>query len=305
MTGPEERRPRQRVADRELLGLLDQQPDELVVDGLLDVDPAVGRALLPAEPEGRPHDPLGRLLEVRRAQDDRRVLAAHLDDARPREPGGEVAEQLEPDLVRAREHDPVDALVVLQLVADGVARAHDEVEHAVGNPGVAIGLEHRDRGHRAGRGRLEDRRVAGHHRGARRADRQRHREVERADHGEHPVGSQDRPGVDRRVAKVVQRVVVERVVLGRLGVVADEVGRLLDLAQRLEPRLADLDGHQARVLHLALGDQLRGPLHDLESLLPPEPEPGRLRPAGGLDGVPHIGTRAAGERSDQDVAVDR
>ena len=41
-----------RVADRDLLGLLDEHPDELVVDRLLDVDPRVRRALLPAEPEG-------------------------------------------------------------------------------------------------------------------------------------------------------------------------------------------------------------------------------------------------------------
>ena len=80
-----------------------------------------------------------------RAQHDRRVLAAHLDDARPRVARREVAEQLEADLVRAGEHDAVDARVVLELVADGVARAHDEVEHAVGHARVAVGLEERDR----------------------------------------------------------------------------------------------------------------------------------------------------------------
>ena len=74
-------RPDQRVADRDRLGLLDQQADQLVVDRPLDVDARVGRALLPAEPERRAHDPLGRLLEVGRARDDGRVLAAHLDDA--------------------------------------------------------------------------------------------------------------------------------------------------------------------------------------------------------------------------------
>ena len=82
------------------------------------------------------------------------------------------------------------------------------------------------------------------------------------------------------IPEVVHRVVVERVVLGRLRVVADEVGPLLDLAQGLEPRLADLDGHQARVLHLALGDQLRRALQDLQPLLPSEPEPRRLRTIG-------------------------
>ena len=65
MTGPEPVRPWQRVADRDRLGLLDEQPDELVVDGPLDVDPRVRRAFLAAEPERRAHDALGRLLEVR------------------------------------------------------------------------------------------------------------------------------------------------------------------------------------------------------------------------------------------------
>src|SRR5438045_616204 len=57
----------ERIADRDRLRLLDEQPDELVVDGLLDVDTAVGRAFLAAKAEGRAHDPLGGLLEVRLA----------------------------------------------------------------------------------------------------------------------------------------------------------------------------------------------------------------------------------------------
>ena len=61
----------ERVADRDRLGLLDEQPDELVVDRPLDVDPRVRRALLAAEAEGAAHDPLGRLLEVGVARDDR------------------------------------------------------------------------------------------------------------------------------------------------------------------------------------------------------------------------------------------
>ena len=80
----QERGARQRVADDELLGLLHEQPDELVVDRALDVDPAVGGALLPAVAERGPHDPLGRLLEVRALEHDGRVLAAHLHDARAR-----------------------------------------------------------------------------------------------------------------------------------------------------------------------------------------------------------------------------
>ena len=94
--------------------------------------------------------------------------------------------------------------------------------------------------------RLEDDRVAGHQRRAGRAGGERHREVERADDREDAVRPEDRAGVDGRVAEVVHRVVVAVVVLHRLGVVAEEVGRLLDLAERLDPVLADLDRHAAR-----------------------------------------------------------
>ena len=122
------------------LGLLDEQPDELVVDRPLDVDPRVRRALLAAEPEGAAHDPLGRLVEVGVARHDGRVLAAHLDDARSRPRLRERVEQAHPDLVRAGEHDAVDAGVVLERLADRVARAHDEVDDALGNAGVDVGL---------------------------------------------------------------------------------------------------------------------------------------------------------------------
>ena len=151
--------------------------------------------------------------------------------------------------------------------------------------------------------------VAGHHRRRRRPDGQRHREVERADHGEHAVRAEDRPGVDRGVAEVVHRVVVERVVLGRLRVVADEVGGLLDLAQRLEPGLADLDRHQPGVLHLALADQLGGALAGSPAAAPsragttpaarvarPRSRPGR-RPRVPLANVPTRMSVSIGERT--------
>ena len=73
--------PDERIADGDLLGLLDQQADELVVDRALDIHARVRRALLATEPKGAAHDPLGRFLEVGLARDDGRVLAAHLDDA--------------------------------------------------------------------------------------------------------------------------------------------------------------------------------------------------------------------------------
>jgi hypothetical protein len=104
------------------------------VDRPLDVDPRVGRALLPAKAEGAAHDPLGGLVEIGVARHDRRVLAAHLDDARPGPRLRERVEQAHPDLVRAGEHDAVDARVVLERLAHAVARAHDQVDRPAGTP---------------------------------------------------------------------------------------------------------------------------------------------------------------------------
>ena len=94
-----------------------------VVDRALDVDAAVGRALLATEAECAAHDALGRLVEVRALADDGRVLAAHLDDDRLREALGELLVEVEANLERAGEEDAVDAVVLLELGADRLARA--------------------------------------------------------------------------------------------------------------------------------------------------------------------------------------
>ncbi len=275
------------------------------MDRPFNVDPAVGRALLAAEAEGRADDPFGRLFQIGPGGDNRWILAAHLDDRRARVAGGELAEQLETDVVRAGEHDPVDSRVLLELLADRVAGTHDQVEGAVGQPRVAIGLDEVD-ARQGGRGaRLEDNGVAGHQRGGRRASGQGHREVERADHGEDAQWPEDRAGVDRRVAEVVHRVVVAVVALHHVGVVAQQVGRLLHLAQGLEPALADLEGHVRAVDHLALADQLGCPAHDRQALAPGGGRPRRLGGPGGGDRVAHVLAGALGKVADDDLMVDR
>ncbi len=105
--------------------------------------------------------------------------------------------------------------------------------------------------------------------------------------------------------RLSHRVLVEPVVLGGLRVVADEVGRLLDLAKRLDPGLPDLDRHQAAVDHLALADQLGRALQDLEPLLPAQGEPRRLRLARGCDRVLDVLPGAGCEVAEDDVAIDR
>jgi hypothetical protein len=100
-------------------------------------------------------------------------------------------------------------------------------------------------------------------------------------------------------------VVVPVVVFHRLGVVADEVGRFLYLAERLDPVLADLVAHVCRVVEQAVADQLGSAAQDLQALAPRRRGPGRLCPAGGRDGLVDIGGRATRERPQEDVRVDR
>ena len=122
--------------------------------------------------------------------------------------------------------------------------------------------------------------------------REGHGEVEGRDDAEDAVRPQHRAGVRGRVAQVAHGPLVEVVVDGRLGVVAQQVGALLDLAQRLDAVLAHLDGHQGAVLHEPLADELGGAAQDLDAALPAEGPPGRLRGSGGGDGVAHVLPRA-------------
>ena len=111
--------------------------------------------------------------------------------------------------------------------------------------------------------------------------------------------------MDRGVAEVVHRVVVAVVRLHRGRVVAQQVGRLLDLAEGLDPVLADLDRHERRVVHQPLADQVTGPLDDRHALAPGHRRPCRLRAAGRCHGLVDVGRGPAREGAQHDVAIDR
>ena len=179
------------------------------------------------------------------------------------------------------------------------ARGHTAVPYALveleaGEEPLVGGLEHhgvpRDQGPSGG------------------AARQGHGEVERADHAPHAVRLQDAPVVFLLVIPTL----VERshpegepvVLLQLLAVVADEVGGLLDVPQRLEPALPHLDGHEGGQLVDPVRDDVRHPAHDLHSLLPDRPRPLRGERLGGGDGVLGVLPPGLGEISDQDVPVD-
>jgi hypothetical protein len=75
------------------------------------------------------------------------------------------------------------------------------------------------------------------------------------------------------------------VVLQLLAVVADQVGRLLDVAEGLQPVLADLHGHEGGQLVRALADEVGGPAQQGHPLRPGRGRPGREGGLGGGDGV--------------------
>ena len=125
------------------------------------------------------------------------------------------------------------------------------------------------------RRRLDHDRVAGGQRRARRPAGERGREVERRHDGPHAVGAQHvRRGLGRvqPAHGLLEPVVVDELVR----VVADEVGGLLDVAERLEPVLAHLDGQEGGDHVAPLGDQVGAGLEEADAV-----PPRRRRPRSG------------------------
>ena len=93
--------------------------------------------------------------------------------------------------------------------------------------------------------------------------------------------------------------------LHAVAVVAQQVGRLFDVTQRLETVLADLEGHECRVIELALADQVSRAPNQLQASPPAEVSPGGESGAGGGHRVAHVLSRANREARDDDVGVVR
>ena len=77
-------------------------------------------------------------------------------------------------------------------------------------------------------------------------------------------------------------------------VVADEIGRLLDLADRLEPALAVLERERRAVDDRALGDQVGSPVENLAPLLPRRRRPRRMGSSRLVDDI--VDVVAVGQR---------
>src|SRR6266498_5276821 len=171
-----------------------------------------------------------------------------------------------------------------------------------GQAGVAQALVQLRAGERALRRGLEDHRVAGHQRAAGGPRGQRHREVERADHRPDPVGPQHAAGV--LVRGELPHLVGEAVVaLHLVAVVADQVGRLLHVAERLEAVLADLHGHQGGQLVGAVADQVRRAAQQGDAVPPRRARPGREGGPGRRDGVVDVALAGLVEAAEHKAGV--
>ena len=157
----------------------------------------------------------------------------------------------------------------------------------------------------ASRRRLVDDGVARDERAARRAAAQREREVEGADDRPDAVRLEHGAGVHGWVAEVAHGVIEAVVLLDHVARPADQVGRLLDVAECLEAVLANLDGKQRGEHHLPLADDVGHAAQDRDALAATACRTMRERRcARGRDGVLHVLPRALGERTDE-CAVDR
>ena len=119
------------IADAARVDPLKQPAAELLVDRILDIDPARGGALLPGRPERARIRRLHRPADVGVLGDDQRVVAAELELHALAEACGLLAHAV-PDGNRAGEGDRAHARVGEQRLADLRSAADHDVEHALG-----------------------------------------------------------------------------------------------------------------------------------------------------------------------------
>ena len=225
------------------------QPIRGVADG---DDQGLGHAALAGRAVARRDGRVRGQLHVGVGQDDHGVLGGRVG-ADPLAVLGAGLEDVPPDRGRADELDGVDA-GVLQDGVDGLAAAVDDVEDAVGQPGLLpqLGLELR-RARRVAGG-LPDEGVAGMQRDRVDPHRDHHREVERRDAGGHAEGLAEGVGIDLgRDVRRVQAGQVDRQPAGEL----DRLEAAHDLAQRVGEGLAVVARDQRRQLLAVLVHRAR------------------------------------------------
>ena len=164
--------------------LLGQLGDELVVDGLLDVDPLDRDADLAGVHHPAPGRGVGGAVEVGVGEDDHRVLAAELEADRGQRLGG-ARHHLAAGAVGAGELDEVD---VVDQRAAGLADAVHAVEDVGAADLLLPGLDDLGQAERGELRGLDDDRGARLQRRDRVAEREDQGEVPGADDADHRVG---------------------------------------------------------------------------------------------------------------------
>src|SRR5205823_2247485 len=185
--------------------------------------------------------------------------------------------------LRAREDDPVDTGMTPQRLARDLAGAGEIVEQARRQPGVAVHLVQLEPGPGRFLGGLVDDRVSRDQRRRRHPGRERQREIERRNAGEHAVGP-EHVGIAldwRDLGHLTDEAVG---VLNLLAIVVDQVGGLLGVTHRLEPALAYLEAHDGGELEFALADQAGGAAQRRDPRAPGRVGPRPLRLLGARDG---------------------
>ena len=290
----------ERVAQRPLSRDLHDLVEEGVVDPLVH-EHALGRAAdLTRAEEAAEHGALRRTREVGVLADDDRAVPARLDE-RALEPCG--ADDLLRGRVRADETDPVDSRMRDQALAD-LAAAVDDVDDAVGQPGLGHDLhEVRHRERRPLR-RLDHDRVAGCDARRDQLDRDQRGEVPRCDRRVDAVRLAEGEDPLVRVARRDDRRLHPLHVLGGD---AEVLGRLVDVGQCLAlVRLPLLECELAGKVLAPCVDQVGDRVAHLRALPGRASRPDGLRRARGRDGgvdvgrarVGRFGERLAGDRGD-------
>ena len=164
--------------------------------------------------------------------------------------------------------------------------ALDDVEHAVGQPGVREQLREHERRARVLLGGLEDEGVAAGHRVRAHPDRDHRGEVERRDARDHAQRLTDLEHVDAG-GHLLGEAALQQVRDRRR--VLDVLEPALHLAHRVREHLAVLRREDGRDVGLAGLEQLADPEHDLGPLGQRRRAPGRERLLGGLDRLVQLG----------------
>ncbi len=247
----------ERVAQLAILASFGKLFDHLVVDRLLNQQPAARAAALALIQEQPEHGPFDGRIEVGVGEDDVRALAAKLESHALERIGRILHDQLAGRGL-TREGNLVDALVAYQRGASRLAEAGDDVDHTRGIACFQCQFAHPQRGERGLLGRLEHDGTACRQRRPPFPGNHQHGEVPGDDLADH--AQRLAPTVAEVIAANRNRLAMDLV--GPARVVAQAIDHQRQVAvAALVDRLAVVQSFQLGQLVDVLFDQLRELVH--------------------------------------------